>query len=101
MRHHEGFDFVPGNRSLSAVEAGLMNVMSRETVLWKYVDNVKREYNRVLLGCRPLLKITDHQRLVHVRLCADTRLCGLSGGGGRDGTCRHGAKVLSGKSTLC
>ena len=33
MHHHEGFDFVPGNRSLSAVEVGLVNVMSRETVL--------------------------------------------------------------------
>ena len=33
MHHHEGFDFVPGNRALSAVEVGLVNVMSRETVL--------------------------------------------------------------------
>ena len=33
MHHHEGFDFVPGNRALSAVETGLVNVMSRETVL--------------------------------------------------------------------
>ena len=33
MHHHEGFDFVPGNRSLSAVEVGLVNVMSRKTVL--------------------------------------------------------------------
>ena len=34
MHHHEGFDFVPGNRALSAVETGLVNVMSRETVLF-------------------------------------------------------------------
>ena len=27
--HHEGFDFVPGNRTLSAVEVGLVNVMRR------------------------------------------------------------------------
>ena len=33
MQHHEGFDFVPANRTLSAVEVGLVNVMSRETVL--------------------------------------------------------------------
>lgn len=55
MRHHEGFDFVPGNRSLSAVEAGLVNVMSRETVLRQYVDSVKRDYDYVLLDCRPSL----------------------------------------------
>ncbi|WP_300751821.1 ParA family protein [uncultured Oscillibacter sp.] len=30
MQHHEDFDFVPGNCSLSAVEVGLVNVMSRE-----------------------------------------------------------------------
>lgn len=41
MHHHEGFDFVSGNRALSAVETGLVNVMSRETVLRQYVDSVK------------------------------------------------------------
>ena len=55
MHHHEGFDFVPGNRVLSAVEVGLVNVMSRETVLRQYVDNVKKDYDYVLLDCRPSL----------------------------------------------
>ena len=55
MRHFEGFDFVPGNRSLSAVEVGLVNVMSRETVLRQYVDSVKGGYDYVLLDCRPSL----------------------------------------------
>ena len=50
--HHEGFDFVPGNRSLSVVEVGLVNVISRETMLRQYVDSVKREYDYVLLDCR-------------------------------------------------
>lgn len=54
-QHHEGFDFVPGNRSLSAVEVGLVNVMSRETVLRQYVDSVKNDYDYVLLDCRPSL----------------------------------------------
>lgn len=55
MRHHENFDFVPGNRSLSAVEVGLVNVMSRETVLKQYVDRIKQDYDYVLLDCRPSL----------------------------------------------
>ena len=55
MHHHEGFDFVPGNRALSAVEVGLVNVMSRETVLRQYVDSVKKDYDYVLLDCRPSL----------------------------------------------
>lgn len=42
LRHHEGFDFVPANRNLSAVETGLVNVMSRETVLKRYVTEWKR-----------------------------------------------------------
>ena len=33
MQHHERFDFVPGNRSLSAIEVSLVNAMRRETVL--------------------------------------------------------------------
>lgn len=41
MHHNEGFDFVLGNRSLSAVEVGLVNMMCRETVLRQYIDNVK------------------------------------------------------------
>ncbi|MDE6281510.1 MAG: AAA family ATPase, partial [Oscillospiraceae bacterium] len=55
MHHQEGFDFVPGNRSLSAVEVSLVNVMSRETVLKQYVDSVKQNYDYVLLDCRPSL----------------------------------------------
>ena len=55
LHHYEGFDFVPANRSLSAVEVGLINVMSRETVLRQYIDSVKSNYDYVLLDCRPSL----------------------------------------------
>lgn len=55
LHHHEGFDYVPGNRVLSAVEVGLVNVMSRETVLRQYLDTVKKEYDYVLLDCHPSL----------------------------------------------
>jgi chromosome partitioning protein len=55
MHHAEGFDFVPANRSLSAVEVGRVNVMSRETVLRQYLDSVKQDYDYVLLDCRPSL----------------------------------------------
>ena len=55
MQHHEGFDFVPSNRSLSAVEVSLVNAMSRETVLRQYVNSVKNDYDYVLLDCRPAL----------------------------------------------
>jgi len=57
LHHHEGFDFVPGNQTLSAVEAGLVNMMSRETVLRWYIDSIRRDYNYVLLDYRPSLGI--------------------------------------------
>lgn len=37
LHHHEGFDFVPANRTLSAVEVSLVNTLSRETVLRRYL----------------------------------------------------------------
>lgn len=55
LHHKEGFDFIPANRSLSAVEIGLVNVMSRETVLREYLDSVKGDYDYVLMDCRPSL----------------------------------------------
>ena len=55
LHHPEGFDFVPANRRLSAVEVGLVNVMSRETVLKRYLEDVKGSYDYVLLDCRPSL----------------------------------------------
>ena len=54
-RHPEGFDFVPANRLLSSVEIALVNTMSRETVLRRYLDTVKKDYDYILLDCRPSL----------------------------------------------
>lgn len=55
IKHYEGFDFIPANRSLSAVEVGLVNAMSRETVLKRYLESVKSDYDYVVLDCRPSL----------------------------------------------
>ena len=55
MRHSEGFDFVTANRSLSAVEVGLVNVMSRETVLRQYLSTVADRYDYALIDCMPSL----------------------------------------------
>ncbi len=55
MHHTEGFDFVPGNRTLSAVEVGLVNTPHRETVLRRYLDGIMDRYDYVLLDCRPSL----------------------------------------------
>ncbi|MBD5095369.1 MAG: ParA family protein [Subdoligranulum sp.] len=55
LTHKEGFDFIPANRDLTAVEVGLVNAISRETKLRQYLDGVKDSYDYVLLDCRPSL----------------------------------------------
>ena len=60
LKHHEGFDFIPGNKTLSALEVNLVNVMSRETVLKGYIDELKDSYDYILLDCRPSFRSIIH-----------------------------------------
>ena len=70
MHHREGFDFVPGNRSLSAVEVSLVNVMSRETVLRSYIEIVRESYDYILIDCMPSLGMIT----INALACADSIL---------------------------
>ena len=53
--HLEGVDYVPANLALSGLEVSLVNVMSRETVLRRYLEQVKRHYDYILIDCNPSL----------------------------------------------
>lgn len=55
LRHPEGVDLMPGNITLSGLEASLVNVMSRETVLKQYLDTLKDRYDYILLDGSPSL----------------------------------------------
>ena len=55
LHHASGVDLVPANIELSGLEVTLVNIMSRETVLRQYVDQIKKDYDYVLLDCRPSL----------------------------------------------
>ena len=46
---------VPANDSLADMEVALVNVMSRELVLRDYLDEVKDDYDYVLIDCPPSL----------------------------------------------
>ena len=60
--HREGVDLLPSNIELSGFEVRLINAMSRERVLKTYVNEVKKNYDYVLIDCivRYLLEKADN-----------------------------------------
>lgn len=57
ITHEEGVTFMPANISLSGMEVSLVNAMNREKILKQYLDNVKRQYDYVLIDCMPSLGV--------------------------------------------
>lgn len=55
LHHREGMDLLPANIELSGLEVSLVNTMSRETVLRTYLNEVKRQYDYILVDCSPSL----------------------------------------------
>lgn len=67
LSHSEGVDLLPSNIELSGFEVRLINAMSRERVLKTYVNEVKKNYDYVLIDCMPSLRFiheatTDAQK---------------------------------------
>lgn len=54
-QHEEGMDYIPGNIFLSGLELTLINVMSRETVLRRLIEQLRPQYDYILLDCSPNL----------------------------------------------
>ena len=55
LHHIEGVDLLPSNLELSVMEFNLVNAMSRETTLKTYLNEVKSNYDYVLIDCMPSL----------------------------------------------
>ena len=51
----EGIDLVPCNVELSGIESYLFTVMSRECIMRSYVNQVKKNYDYILIDCMPSL----------------------------------------------
>ena len=60
MHYHEGFDFAAGNCSLFAVEVGLVNKISRETVLMQCVGQCKVGLRLRSVGLLPILEYVGY-----------------------------------------
>ena len=58
LHHGEGIDLLPSNIELSGFEVRLINAMSRERVLKTYVNEVRKNYDYVLIDCMPSLGTT-------------------------------------------
>lgn len=57
LHHSECVDILPGNIELSGLEVSLINVMSRELIMKRYIDKIKNNYDYILIDCMPSLSI--------------------------------------------
>ncbi len=55
LHHTEGVDLIPASIELSGMEASLVNVMSRETILRQVLNDAKKDYDYILIDCMPSL----------------------------------------------
>lgn len=55
LKHSEGIDLLPANIELSGMDVTLVNAMSRETILKRYINAIKDNYDYILLDCMPSL----------------------------------------------
>lgn len=64
LHQEEGIDLIPGNIELSGLEVLLANVMSRENILKEYLDQIKDQYDYIIIDCMPSLGMTTINALV-------------------------------------
>ena len=55
INHGEGVDLIPANRNLSIIDMKLVGAMSRETILRQCLDDIRNDYDYILLDCLPSL----------------------------------------------
>jgi len=55
LHHGEGVDLVPSSIELSALEMRIVNAMSREFILRRFLKELKTNYDSIVLDCPPTL----------------------------------------------
>lgn len=61
--HRDGVDIIPSSIELSAIEMNLVSTMSREYVLKTIIEEVKGDYDYVILDSAPSLGLMTLDRL--------------------------------------
>lgn len=67
LSHNENVDLIPSNLDLSQLEVGLVNVMSRESVMRNTLYKYKDKYDYILIDCMPSLGMIT----INALACAD------------------------------
>jgi len=53
--HSQGMDFIPSSIELTGIENILINTMSRENVMKRFLNHIKGDYDYVFIDCMPSL----------------------------------------------
>lgn len=65
LHHEEGIDLMPANIDLSYVETELFSLLfGRETILKKYLQMIRENYDYILIDCSPSLNLFTTNTLV-------------------------------------
>ena len=64
LHHDENVDLVPSNLELAGLEQSMLNVLSRESVLKNYLNQVKSSYDYVVIDTMPSLGLITLNALV-------------------------------------
>lgn len=62
IQHEEGVDLLPSNIELSGLEISLFNVMSREFILKGYIDEIRGNYDYILIDYADMVSAKIRER---------------------------------------
>jgi len=55
LQHSEGVDILPTNKELAAVELAMVAAINRETILSRYINTIRQEYDYIIIDTIPSL----------------------------------------------
>ena len=64
LSHKEGIDLLPSNLELATMEMSLVTAMCRETAMRSYLNEIKENYDYILIDCMPSLGMVTLNALV-------------------------------------